>query len=212
VADRFLVALVEAGVEEAVVEVRGRVDGAVAGGKGSALLHQEPAVLVAAVGAFLRFGATFTTFGATGPATGDVSHLPGVGESDFVGSLLPIGQSEVVLGVAVGIAAEAADGSRVGVGEDDPGVAVPVEGDDDLEVSLDEAVDAADVDLELGAVLEGQIHQNVVDLEAHHGLHNATQGPCNPHRHHTRTLQPYRTPRKDLATHPNAMQGPCNPP
>lgn len=168
-ANSFLVAFIDAGIIEAVIEVRRRVNGTVARGQRSPLLHQEATVLVPTVGTFLLLGATWRPFGAPRLATGAGGHLPRVPKVGLIRGQVPIGQSQVVVRVPVGVAAEAADGAGVGDGEEDPGVAAPIEGDGDAEVGGDEAMEAAEVGVELLGVLEGQLHQDAVDLEGQQG-------------------------------------------
>lgn len=79
-------------------------------------------------------------------------------------STVAVAGDKVVMGVAIGVAAEAADGAGVGVGDDDTGVAVPVKGDSDTRVSGDEAVDATEGHLELVVVGEGKVQQDTINL------------------------------------------------
>lgn len=59
-----LVPLVQAGVKEAVIQVRGGVNDVVAGGKGPPFLPQQPTVLVPTVGTFLGVAAHLAALAA----------------------------------------------------------------------------------------------------------------------------------------------------
>lgn len=59
-----LVSLVQAGIKETVIQVRGGVDDVVAGGKGPPFLPQQPAVLVPTVGTFLGVAAHLAALAA----------------------------------------------------------------------------------------------------------------------------------------------------
>lgn len=78
--------------------------------------------------------------------------------------MFSIAGDEVVIGVAVGVAAEAADGAGVGVGEDDAGVAVPVEAHPQAKFGADKTMDAAVVELELVLLGERELHEGAVEL------------------------------------------------
>ena len=175
-ANHLLVTLVKASIEQTVLKVRLGVDDAVAAGKGPPLLHQQPAVLVAAVAALLRLAANSAVPDATRVATGDVGHFPGVAKVVFIHGRSAVGGLEVVVRVAVGVAAKTADGAGVSGGEDEAGVAVPIEGDDEAEVGLEEGVDAAGVGVKLGAVAEGEVDQEAVDLEGRRRRERMSKG------------------------------------
>ena len=168
--------LIKAGIEQTVLKVRLGVNDAVAAGKGPPLLHQQPAVLVTAVAALLRLAANSAVPDATRVATGDVGHFPGVAKVVFIRGRSAVGGLEVVVRVAVGVAAKTADGAGVSGGEDEAGVAVPIEGDDEAEVGLEEGVDAAGVGVKLGAVAEGEVDQEAVDLEGRRRRERMSKG------------------------------------
>lgn len=71
---------------------------------------------------------------------------------------------KVIIRVTIGIATETADGTRVGGGEDNTGVAVPVKGDRDTEVSGDKAMDATVEHRKVG-MGEGKGHKGTVHLQ-----------------------------------------------
>lgn len=159
------VAFVVAGVESAILEERRGVDDVVASPEGPPSFGDHPAIAVAAVKLFLYFVAHRAIPHATSRATGDVSHLPAIGQLDFIRRPFTVAGDEVVAGVAVGVAAEAADGAGVVFREDDAGVAVPVEAHPQAEGGAGKAVDAAVVELELVLLGERELHEDAVDLE-----------------------------------------------
>jgi len=158
-----------AGVEGAILQKRRGVDSAVAGPEGPPGSGDHPAIAVAAVEPFLLLVADGAIPHATGRAARDVSHLPAVGQLDFIRCPSAVAGHKVVVSVAIGVAAEAADGASIGVREDDAGVAVPVEADPQAEGGAGEAVDAAVVELELVLLGERELHEGTVDLKGGRG-------------------------------------------
>lgn len=157
-------AFVVAGIKGAILEEGCGIDGTMASPEGPPSSGDHPAIAVTAVGLFLLLVAHRAIPHATGGAAGDVSHLPAIGQLDFIRGPFAVAGDEVIVGVAVGVAAEAADGAGVGVREDDAGVAVPVEAHPQAEGGADEAVDAAAVELELALLGERELHEGTVDL------------------------------------------------
>lgn len=71
---------------------------------------------------------------------------------------------KVIIRVTIGVAAEATDSTRVRGGEDDTGIAVPVIGDSDTEVSGDKAMNTAVEHGKVG-VGEGKGHKGTIHLQ-----------------------------------------------
>lgn len=90
-------------------------------------LGDDPTIPIPTIGLLLLLVARWTIPFATRGATRDVSDLPAIGQVDLIGGPLAIAGHKVIIGVSIGVATEATDGTSVGLGEEDTGIAVPVE-------------------------------------------------------------------------------------